>query len=458
MTNLKFMSDRRQSQLMKAAHDCLALINVKVDPNTALRKVAEDVGANDNEVVLISHAVNNASQLTHLQTAAPEDKDKPFPMTDASKVIGGSNNSELKPLSTEGKEDQPDGQELASNTVKEAADSLVVTQDYRKVAQVEDLRKLWQLDSIPTYAKTAKETELIEASKLWHQIDDAKMAAADLRDRADGLLGRAADELRKVAAPRWAEVEKAALLAGCDQAVLDLVYNGAKLASLREARYDASVKTAGVFVTSPAVVKLASLIAEAGVLLNEAADKHVEIDTLEGRLSACFRQSKVAGADGGNKDGGNKGGGGTSSFFTSDPLQFGGVSAGSFDKANDLTNSMLGGGSESAKGIAEMSSQLFTGGVAGDKPVQAKLDAGVDQQLKNIGAREMIERMMGDEYIKGHSIADVVDSYNRAISVNPMFGEAELRAYIRQDLSTQGATPLDLMIRASKSHMKGGDE
>jgi len=51
----------------------------------------------------------------------------------------------------------------------------------------------------------------------------------------------------------------------------------------------------------------------------------------------------------------------------------------------------------------------------------------------------------------------VVDSYNRAMSVNPRFGEAELTSYIRSDLATEGGVPLDLQLRATKSHFSGKD-
>jgi hypothetical protein len=85
--SLKFMPDSRHDELIKAASECIDLMNMDISPNTALKKVAEDFGMNDKEVVLVSHAVNNSKQLAHLQSADKEDKGSPFPLTNAQAVI-----------------------------------------------------------------------------------------------------------------------------------------------------------------------------------------------------------------------------------------------------------------------------------------------------------------------------------------------------------------------------------
>ncbi len=65
---------------------------------------------------------------------------------------------------------------------------------------------------------------------------------------------------------------------------------------------------------------------------------------------------------------------------------------------------------------------------------------------------------MEDEYIGGHSIPEVIEAYNAAMSVNPNFGRAELVSYIRQHLATQGAVPLDLQLRARAVRGKKEEE
>jgi hypothetical protein len=78
--------------------------------------------------------------------------------------------------------------------------------------------------------------------------------------------------------------------------------------------------------------------------------------------------------------------------------------------------------------------------------------------MQNIDTRARLQSVMSDKYISGADLPDIIDAYNQAMSVNPRFGEAELVAYMRQALATNNAMPLDLLVRASKSHTSGVGE
>jgi len=63
----KLMSDERHEHLLKSAEETVGLMNIGIDPNAALAKVAEDKNLNDHEVDVVAHAVNNSKQLAYLQ-------------------------------------------------------------------------------------------------------------------------------------------------------------------------------------------------------------------------------------------------------------------------------------------------------------------------------------------------------------------------------------------------------
>ena len=94
---------------------CIDLMNIGSEPNSALRHVKKAFELNDNEVTLVSHAVNNSKQLSHLQNSDSKDKDKPFPLTSAEQVTGANSKADMDVSSdqSKAKEEQPRATSLA---------------------------------------------------------------------------------------------------------------------------------------------------------------------------------------------------------------------------------------------------------------------------------------------------------------------------------------------------------
>jgi hypothetical protein len=443
---MNFMSDDRHAQLVKAAEDCIGLMNIGVDPDAALYKLAEDTVMTDKEVELVSHAVNNSKQLAHLQISDSEDRGKPFVLTNVNKVLElRKETNDRGRNASDQKKDQPDAVEIKKNLDKTAvAASYVEKSDYRKVASEKaDLRALWDIKPVELQ-KYECDFPYAEAQQLKLAADEAALQYLKARDEACAVVDELVYEFRKTAAPKFEVFEKAALACGVSPEYLDIIYNTAGLEKFNEKRGSAETKRQYISAELMELVKKAehgdSCWQHAASC---AAAKNVMID----RKNEAIAQVNKTAAD--------KGGADSNSFFM-DPVSIKAeMSTSGLGDLGSLPSSFIGGMDPSA-----MASEL--GGLTPSdiKAGPATLDHSTRQTMKNIQGRTAIESLMQDQYVKGHSIADVVDAYNRAISVNPGFGEAELKSFIRQDLATRGAVPLDLMLRASKNRSDDseGDE
>jgi len=434
MKPIELMNDGRHQELIKAAEQCIDLMNIGVDPNAALRKVAKDTGMTDKEVYLVSHAVNNSKQLAHLQTAKAEDKEKPFPLTNAEEALGAASEAQLATMSEHSEQDaeQPDAIGITQNLKKDAAahtweDSgsyrRISVSDEEKAAKVASIREDWGV------TKTALEDG--DFTNPYDSLSEAKFAISRMSEEAMQFRDAACDVLDKIAqafcysdGPSFAEFEKAAGTHGITQELIDLIYDLGP-ADLEQARSKEKVASERMHV-SPEIYKLVKSAEHADELWQASADREAVKTHIQGLVRA--EEAKIAGLL---------------------PEELEGVDelVGDAKEKSKDTGSFLGLGENPVEAISQISHVPSS---VESKPVE--LEHGTAQQLLNSRARSQIETLLQDPYVGKHEVPEVIDAYNQAMSVNPHFGEAEVLAFARQHLGSRGAVPLDLMIRASNSH------
>ncbi len=445
------MNDSRQNQLMKAAEVVVCLINAQVDPSVALRKVAADNNMNSKEVDLVSAAVNNSQVISHLETSKPEDKHAPFVITNADEVVDKEHPDDKDTIGQEQEEDKDAGRdatEIKDVITKEALSrSFIDNTDYRKVkSDIATLRAEWDVRDTKL-AAWQDPTPMNKLRKYKHIVNEAKLAYTVNRDSALDKIASLASKFTFVVKPDFALMEKAALAEGVTPEILDIVYEAGNLSKHKIARNQ--TKTAGetIYVTKP-VMDLVKNLKEIDKLWKMASDSWIAyekaIEVHNEREENLLPITKVA-ADK-EKDHGSLFG---NSLDLGHVASQAGEHMGAFpEEYTGLNNS----GSDTIGNLGHIMNVT-----KGEGEPSNTLEYNVQQPIKNMGTRKTIESLMADKYIGGHSLPEVVEAYNRAMSVNPKFGLAELQSYLRQDLASAGAVPLDLQIRASKSHHGGGE-
>lgn len=425
MTEL--MSDRRHAELVKAAEECIDLMNIGAEPNAALRQVKKAFDMNDNEVVLVSHAVNNSKQLAHLQNG-DKDKGAPFPLTDAESTVGANSDADLDTpgVNTEAKEKQPDAIEIASKVKKEAATaSYNVDKSYRKTATANsDLVATLQA----AWGKPAAPMAVTDLSNPYDSVNSLKIAAEQARTEAVKLRDQACANLDKIAAvftvgdgPAFATFEKAAAAQGVTPELIEIIYDLGP-AALEQPRNQDKTAADRLHVSAE-IMDLLKLAELADTQWQQSSDYMAAREHLLEQIRG--EEIKLAG-----------------------PM----------DLVSDLASSTEG--SENAtRGLLPLDptnvAELSKASPASQADISGAIGYKTQQQLQNSRARTQVETLMQDEFVGKHELPEVIDAYNRAISVNPAFGDAEVTAFVRQDLASKNAVPLDMMVRASNAHQKG---
>ncbi len=445
------MSDDRREALVKAAGDCIDLMNLGVEPTAALKKVAADNSMNDNEVVLVSHAVNNAKVLSHIQETKGDDRSKPFPLTDAELVTGKplDGDIETESESAKSRKDQPDATEItkkiASAAVPEFTQKLaqaacmqsyVSEGSYRGFTkEAVDLRAAWGLPTDTATPELADEAPYAALSQVKMAIDQATNEAGYHREMACAGVDQLAEVFSKVAHPDYNQFEEAARRAGVSQDALDTIYEFGALEDIGITRSQVKVAGERMYVSREIadLVKIASSIDEH---IDEAANRLAAKNILD----ELHREQEVKLA-----------------ALPKAVFDVGGM----LDSAESASEraGMLGEDVIKGLGLSGESTGAdimnLRGGMKGEGPEIPKIDINVRQKLTNADARGKVEELLADEYIGKHNPIDVVDAYNLAMSVNPKFGRAELISYVRQHLANRGAMPLDLLLKARKSQQPG---
>ncbi len=447
----KLMSDERQEQLMKAAEATVQLMNVGVDGDAALAKVAADSLMNEHEIDLVTHAVNNSRQLAHLQSSSAEDKEKPFPLIDGARVkaikpqpwtnaeqnSGRRYNLQEEPTPNgEAKADAPDAIGIQQNIMKDTPKPKGPA-DYHVREPVDHLavlNKEWGISSKD--AKTAAELPEYKTEHVWADVQREQHKRAELRitftqarDQVGHTLDVLAEGFRRLDAPKFAQVELAAQHAQVDQQLIDILYEHAGLEQFGEKRAE-SVKHASTKMYVPQnVLQVVQQLEQIGELMKTAQTAWAELVKIADEEDGD-RKSK--GGQGGG--GGAKGGlmqldpGGSSPDLISGTLQ---DTIGLGENPTDTVQQMMG----HAKDV---------------EPSKAHLGEREQTDINQADTQLRLKRLMGDQFISGHSLPEVVDAYNAALSVNPGFGDTELTSYMRQHLATKGGVPFDLQLRAAQ--------
>ncbi len=443
--SLQPMSDDRQQHLIKCAQKVIELMNISVKPDAALVKVAKDEDLNSNEVALVSHAVNNSKTLSHLAGSAPEDKGAPFTLTNAELANAQLNDShpasEAKQdgVEKEAKKTEAWKKEAAASSLYEYSSYLDIDQeDHRPMARTAfgveapalpqaKLASVGLDDDLQVQFEDGVDS-LKKIAKLARQAEAARTEASYERDCGLNILSKLAVELRRTDAPRWDRIEKLAVAKGIGSDTLDLIYGGCALEGIGCKRAGTE-KLAGYVEASAremvlvaAALQLESHIKRAGACSatqDLLQDRH---DELEARLM------KVSG---------------TFDVINSE------VSA----LPDKLTGAAYAGPSKTVELLGSAAGNMRSDGDEGsgyDKGDNTPLSLDARQNLTNVGGRQQIESLLGDEFIGKHPIPNVVDAFNRAMKTNPNLGEAELTQLVRQDLAGDGA-PLDTLLRVGES-------
>ena len=447
----ELMSEARHIELIKAAEETIGMVNIGVDCNAALAKIAADKDLNDNEVSIVAHAVNNSRQLAHIQSTTGEEREDAFPLIDPDKV---RSYGELQPTtnadvstgnrygdqetpgeSTEQKFDDPDATEVHEEQLEKAAHlNYIGDGDFRLRKEPVDnaalLRDAWGLDSVPAPAEYIDPNPFAKISHYRIGIEEADVQYCQLVQQCTDSMEKVAEAMRRVDAPPWADVEHAAVKLGADDTTLDMIFDLTGLANFGEKRPERQEKTAGTLYVSERALEIAEDCVRANTFWKSAADVHAAGQVLRGEYvdaeaSLLPKEAK------------------------SETARLGAH----FDmKPGDFAEAIEGAPREFLGVSDELLQDLRGGPVSpGTKSDLFTLKPGVRGELKSYGVRNQIQDLMSDDFIGGHSLPEVVEAFNAAMSVNPHFGRAELVSYVRQHLATDGAVPMDQQIRARES-------
>lgn len=434
---LELMPEARQHSLVKAAEECIDLMNVGVTPNAALKKVAADFGMNDKEVTLVSHAVNNARQLAHLQSSSGEDKAKAVPLTNADEVIGANADSDLDTLTVNSAAAAEQlGAENKAKKTASALDSYSVRKSYRvahgEMSDLDIVKAAFAIEGVASTPVTDLSNPFNSVAPLKLAAEEARTQATRFRDAANDGIEKVASEFIRADAPSFELFEVAAKTAGVSEDVIDLIYAYGPEAIDVPRASDVKVASDRLYVSSD-VYRLVKAAQTIDVNWATAAEHMAQQMNLESQLKEA--EVKLG-------------------FGIADLSAISEMGAKTTRDALNDTKGLLG--------LGEDPGTLLTGAAGAMDPEVPKKDADIHlkvrQELENSAARGRIESLMRDPFVGKHPLPDIVEAYNHAMSVNPQFGEAEVGAFVKQQLASRGAMPLDLLLRASGNRDRGNQK
>lgn len=434
------MPAERHEHLVKCAEEVIGLMNVGVNPDDALLKVARSNELTENEVDRVSHAVNNSKTVSVLQNESAEDKSKPFPLTNADKVKTHLYDGESKaPL---GKKADLSGsyRDRGSYLDAEPVDHAADLRDHLGVAGVTkeagfSKHALYVDDNLNVTienegAGRSTTNPYHKLGHLKHRIDEASAEFTRCRDAALNDLDKIGNELRRPDAPSFGDIEKLAQHMGAKDETITLVYEQQGLEHLGHRRSD-GVKLAGLVQASSRAKGLADAILRVETALDQSSDCLAVRDLLKESYARLDDEiTKQASAVG--------------------------------DMVEKMPEQLSGGGVDSSKNVALMGSVFGnTPSPAGDKgkpdgAAKSMLGVNARQDLANLGTRGSLEELLADPYIGSHPLQDVVATFNKVKGVNPSMSSAELGALVRQALAGDGSLPFDTLARARKTSPQQG--
>lgn len=430
MKPFSLMPDSRLSDLMKVAEECIGLINLDIEPNAALKKVAADNFLTDKEVELVSHAINNSRQLAQYESADDKNKDAPFVLTNAKLVNADRYGKASEDSDTAAQtQDQPDAVEINDKLRKEASASFSDEGDYRlRTPSSIDAGALRSYMGVADFKKRANVSQNVihPAQAFDVGIDEARTRANAFRDEAIGLLQKVGSAFRNITGPSFAEFEKVASVSDVPKELVDLVYSDANLGKYGVARFTEHVKTARVHTTKE-IMDLIDMVKCAQDALDSCASVLVAKEALEGRRAELLK---------------------TAALDIS-------LSPQGLDKEiQSAPGAYLGLGESPETSLMDIAGERKPEGY----DPSASVPQTISQEMKNFDTQSELKELMHDPYIGGYNAPEVIEAYNAAKSVNPNFGQAQLISYMRQHLATSGSVPLELQVRAGRHAPQGEKE
>ena len=423
---LRPMSDQRQSLLVKCAGDVVDLCNCSVDPTEALTKVASEADLNAHEVDRVSHKVNQALTLGYLQSSAPENRGKAFPLTNAEEA------------KTKLFKDQPETTEaeLAKGqtfnpikTLKQASDlDYVDHKSYNLYKRDYNLAKIANDVRIPTpdLPSPVKRPSVCQ-EKIAYEI--AREAYQAVRNELSNAMSAATQPFIYAGSPDFGGVAKVAQDLGVSAATIEACYGLADLGKYGQKK----VASSNGYVNTKLAqdfVRVEQLITACGVSKAQLDEAKTALDKAQATLSGWIAK-QAADAPALAK------------------VDYGGAT----EQVEGIFDQALGGNAEGPSGMIGEALGVRSGENGPVAPAGKSLhEKDVDQGIRNTDARSVLQDAMHDPYISGHGVTKVVDAINRANSLHPNLSSAEIMSYVRQDLATDGGVPLDTHLRMVQAH------
>lgn len=411
MSEFRPMPEARQEQLMKAASAVIDMIDMTVDPNAALKKVAMDNELQPKEIDLVSHAVNNAVAYDHVKTVSEDARGEPFMLTNAETV-----KSELYPETVQDVPDtdehQPDAVEIGSKVQKTAsagpvrkaaAASYYVEDRYLAPAAADhaaQLKTAWaapRAEELPRFQRDPYEFE----SRARSQLDEYSMKIAAAEDGVFDMLDKIRDVFAPIVSPDYSLFKAAAAAEGVSDQVLELVD---RVSGKTASDYTGELAICEKIASAIEYAQMADSLIDAAGTFKAASDK-----------LAAETQEKLA--------------------------------ATIYGAVGDLVSS----GAEIAGGGTQEQLQNMLLDAMGGNREKSEVSLDDSKFIERSRTRELLNNVREDRYLAGYPLSEVKDAFNAGLSAGFGDSKPKLVSYMRQYLASDGNIPMDLMLKA-----KGG--
>jgi hypothetical protein len=420
---LRPMPEQRQNLLVKCAGDVVDLCNCSVEPTEALTKVAAESDLNAHEIDRVSHKVNQALTLGYLQSSAPENRGKAFPLTNAEQAKAKIFKEQPETTETELAKGQ------TFNPIKTASElDYVDSGDYNTYGRKYDLVKIANDIRVPTPdLPSPVKRPTAGQEKIAYEI--AREAYQAVRNELSSAMSAATQPFIYAGSPDFGGVAKVAQDMGVSAATLDTCFG---LADLGKYGQKKTASTSAYVNTKLAkdFVRVEQLISACGVAKSQMDEAKTALDKAQANISSWIAK-QAADAPSLAK------------------VDYGGAT----EQVEGIFDQALGGNANGPSGMIGEALGIKPGDNGPVAPAGKSLhEKDVDQGVRNTDARSVLQDAMHDPYISGHGVTKVVDAINRANSLHPNLSSAEIMSYVRQDLATDGGVPLDTHLRMVQAH------
>lgn len=465
VSDLKLMSRSRHQALVKAAELCVELMENGADAIEAMKKAARDYNLNQNEIRLVSHAINNSRQVANLQDG--ESRLNEFSLIDPDAVYRQLDEEDRQPVSvskikkaalihassqnvfagqndhsvddseqndsadlinvenmgffdrtndddTNEADDEEPTSLIAGEKIRRARNDLIKSSEYHAI-----LSKVFAIPAQTVIVETY--VEPVDPEHVYrHAIDSAREKYAEARD----IMYEAIDRIH--AAFDHAEIDPHRLIYLCKEAgISDFVLKviaAPVMGRLTEAGFVKVASQVYAHLASEdefAFVQLAKLAED----MYEAASSWEAVHRhLKNELAAAEQSFMI-----GNLS--------ASSIFASDVFQKKTAEAAIDDKSASFSSWFNTIPGNKYDFVAE-------------KKYKPTEEYKYDEEMVNHYLQ--LQEVFADEVIRKYPPREIMNSYRRSQSLGYKLSLPEVIAFIRQDLSSRNAIPLDLYIKLDR--------